>query len=391
MTMKSQDLSLLLSRTHNNEPCTLSVYLNIDQAQPVNLNRGFETELKKMASSVRGLAQPERDRFKAAIQRVNDFVSAYTPAAKGVVLFFDTSDGFFWHSEIEYPITNQIRWDRELLLQPLINALDELEPYAVVLADRVKSRVLVAGLGQIEEVAHTDDNGRRVRHVKTTGTDHAESSNRYQKKADNQIRANLRAVIAKLQTVVSARTLHRLILAGTPEITAELRKLLPARLALTILGSIDLPITARTADILRRTRPIAEKFERETEVQKVNHIVTTAAKNGAAVMGLRQTLKAVNANRVWELIYAGGFLSPGYECPECTALFLSRVNRCESCESRVQPVRNVVERAVEHARRKRAKVEVVTGRAAAALETAGGIGALLKEPDSKTASVSRAQ
>jgi peptide subunit release factor 1 (eRF1) len=354
------------------------VYLNVDQTQRINMNRGFEAELKKLATSIRGLTGAERERFKTAMYRVADFVSAYTPAGKGLVLFLDTSDGFFWHDELEYPVENQIRWDREFLLQPLINSLDELEPYAVVLVDRVKSRIMVAGLGQIEEVANTDDNGKRVRHVKTTGSDHAESSNRYQKKADLQIRANLQAVIEKLQLVVNARRLRRLILAGTPEITAELQRLLPARLVLNIMGSINVPLSTPAADILRETRVIAEKFERETEVEKVNQVVTAAAKNSNAVVGLGRTLKAVNSNRVWELIYADGFLSRGYECPKCAALFSGRVNHCSYCDSAVEPVGNVVERAVEHARRKRAKVEIVTGRASVALHSAGGIGALLK-------------
>ena len=99
--MKTQDLSMLFARPHNSEPCKLSLYLNVDQAQPVNLNRGFETELKNLASSVRGLSRPERERFDNAMHRVKDFVSAYTPAARGLVLFFDASDGFFWNGEIE--------------------------------------------------------------------------------------------------------------------------------------------------------------------------------------------------------------------------------------------------------------------------------------------------
>lgn len=113
-------------------------------------------------------------------------------------------------------------------------------------------------------------------------------------------------------------------------------------------------------------------------MEKVNKIVTTAAKNGKAVVGLGRTLKAVNSNRVWELVYAGGFLSPGYECPKCHALFSTRANRCTYCNSRVQPVVNVIERAVEHTLRKQAKVDVVGGTASATLMTAGGIGALLK-------------
>lgn len=378
--MNREDLSLLFARVPNAEPCVLSVYLNVDQSQQENLNRGFEAHLKQMASTVRKLSPPERERFTIAMHRVRDFASAYSPGAKGLVLFVDASDGFFWQQELEYPITNHLRWDRELLLQPLINALDDLEGYGVVLVDRTKSRLFVSAFGRIEEVAGTATNDKRVRHVKATGSDRAESSSRMQRKADNQIRTNLRGVTKEIEKVVKAERLRRLVLAGTPEITAELRGLLPARLALTVIGDVDLPITAQAAKVLRVTAPIAEKFERQTEVEKVNSVVTSAAKKGNAVVGLGSTLKAVNTDRVWELIYAGGFLAPGYECPKCSALFSTRANKCTYCNSRVQPVGNVVERAVEQAIRKSAKVEVVTGDASATLKTAGGIGAVLKAP-----------
>jgi peptide chain release factor subunit 1 len=378
--MNRENLALLFARVPNAEPCVLSVYLNVDQARPENLSRGFEAHLKQMASTVRRLSAPEKERFTLAMHRVRDFVSAYSPGAKGLAIFVDASDGFFWHRELDYPVIDQLRWNRELLLQPLINALDELEGYGVVLVDRAKSRLFVSSFGKVEEIASTAVGNKRVRHVKATGSDRAESSSRMQRKADNQIRSNLRSVVKEIDQMVKTKRLRRLVLAGTPEITAELRGLMPARLALTIIGTIELPMTAPASRVLRATAPIAERFERQTEVEKVNTIVTSAAKKGNAVIGLGSTLKAVNTDRVWELIYAGGFLSPGYECPKCSALFSARANKCIYCDSRVQPVGNVVERAVEHAIRKQAKIEVVLGDASAALRTAGGIGAILKAP-----------
>jgi peptide subunit release factor 1 (eRF1) len=377
--MNREDVSLLFTRSHNAVPSVLSVYLNVDQSQPENLNRGFATRLKQIASSaVRKVAVPERTRFEAAMHHVQDFVSAYAPAARGLVLFFDAVDGFFWHQELDCPIVNHVRWDRELFLQPLINAIDELEDYGVVLVDRVKSRLLVASLGKIEELPGRTAENKRVRHVKATGSDHAESSKRMQRKADNQIRENLRNVAGDIQAFVKTRKLRRLVLAGTPETTAELRSLLPARVALCLMGTVDISMNARAATVLEQTRPIAEAFEREEEAEKVSNVITWAAKNGKAVVGLGRTLKEVNSDRVWELVYASGETSPGYECPKCAALFSTRANRCTYCNSRVQPVGNVIERAVEHAIRKHAKVEVVTGEASAALQTAGGIGAFLK-------------
>jgi len=356
------------------------VYLNVDQSQHDNLNRGFERQLKEMASSLRRSLKegPETEGLASALHRVADFVSAYTPEGRGLAVFVDEADGFFARRELAFPVTNQIRWDRELLLQPLANALDQFEDYGIVLIDRTKLRLFHVQQDKIEEVLYTEARGGRTRHVKSTGPDHAESSNHNQRRADNQIRANLREVLAQVNEFVKTRQLNRLVLAGTPEILSEFHKLLPARLALTVIGETLLSMDASPAQALSVARPLAKAYERSTEVEKVNDVLTAAAKKGKAVVGLDHVLEAVNSDRVWELIYSNEFVAPGFECAECAALFMSSTSSCAYCGSGVQPVSNVVERVVEHALRKQAKVEVVTGEASATLATGGGIGAFLK-------------
>lgn len=233
-------------------------------------------------------------------------------------------------------------------------------------------------LGKIEEVFHEDRSARDVRHIKTVGIDRADSGSRVQRKADNQIRLNLRRVAKSLDDLAKLKRVHRFVLLGTPEITAELRQILPVRVALDVIGEAVAAIDMPAEGILSLTQPIAGKYELDTEVEKVSKVVTSAAKSGKAVVGLGRTLKAVNADRVWELIYAGDYQSKGYECTKCSALFSARPTRCLYCNSRTQAVTNVVERAVEHALRRQAKVEVVTGKASVALKVAGGIGAFLK-------------
>jgi len=378
--MNRYDLSLLSSRTHSAQPSVLSVYLSIDQSKRENLNRKFEARLKRMGSTVqRFLADAaERERYAAALHHIKDFVSAYQPAAKALVLFFDASDEFFSYYELDFAVSGQIHWGRELFLQPLANAMDELEGYGVVLADRAKLRLFLVSLGEIKEFAPEGLDAKRVRHIKTVGMDDVGSSGRIQRKADNEVRMNLRHVIKKMEELTKSRKLHRFVLAGTREITAELRNMLPSRLALSVIGEAVLAINASPEDVLSSTRPIAERYELDSEVEKVNSVVTSAAKTGKSVIGLGRTLKALNSDRVWELIYAGEYLSPGYECPKCFALFSARPTRCPYCSSRILAVKNVVERAVEHALRRRARVEVVTGKASVALMMAGGIGAFLK-------------
>ena len=378
--MNRSDLSLLSSRTHSDRPSVLSVYLSVDQSKAENLKRKFEARLKRMGSTVQRtlVDAAERERYAVALQHIKEFVSVYRPAARALVLFFDASDGFFSHYELEFPVSEQIHWNRELLLQPLANAMDQLESYGVVLTDRAKLRLFLVSLDGIVEFAHEVLDAKQVRRIKTVGMDKVGSSSRVQRKADNEVRVNLRHVIKKMDELTKSRKVHRFVLAGTQKITAELRNMLPIRLALSVIGEAVLPINASPEDVLASTQPIAGKFELDSEVEKVDSVVSSATKTGKSVVGLGRTLKALNSDRVWELIYAGEYLSPGYECPKCFALFSARPTRCPYCSSRIQAVKNVVERAVEHALRRRARVELVTGKASLALMTAGGIGAFLK-------------
>jgi peptide subunit release factor 1 (eRF1) len=126
-----------------------------------------------------------------------------------------------------------------------------------------------------------------------------------------------------------------------------------------------------------QSRTDRKSLER-TEIERVNAIANTAATKGAALVGLSQTLQAVNSDRVRELIHSTALLEPGFECLECFALFISETPSCAYCGSRVRPVSDVVERVVKRAIRKQAKVRSVSGEAAAALDRSGGIGALLK-------------
>lgn len=358
--MKRYDLSLLFSRPRNLQPSVLSIYLDIDPSRKARLKRGFETQLKVMAKHVeRSLVDvAERERFASAMHHVQDFLAAYTPAAHGLVLLFDETDGFFWHQELDFPVLNQIRWDRELFLQPLANAMDDLEGYAVVLLGQEFLRLFLVSLGRIEEIA--------VLGTRRTGAELASK------------RMSRLRVIQEMDRLFRTRNVRRFVLAGTPKITAELESLLPMHLSLTVIGERKLRMNADAAEVLSATKSFAEKYEQDNERMKVQEIVVSAAKKGKAVVGLGRTLKAINTDRVWELIYAGDLLAPGYECTQCSALFSARTRHCVYCGSSIEPVDNVVEKAVERALRKQANVEVVRGDASDALKKAGGIGAFLK-------------
>jgi peptide subunit release factor 1 (eRF1) len=364
----------------------LSIYLNVDQSEQANLNRGFETTFDDMTTQVqKSIHEPEElARFAHAIKRIRNFVSHYQPHARGLVMFFDGFDDYFWNHEVNVPVKNEMRWEGAFLTQPLADAVEQFDRYGVALLDRENLRLFTVFLGEIEDSGRKEFGPDRTRHIKASGSDNRSSESMIQRKADEQIRVNLRRAVMFVDSFLRSHQVKRLILAGRPEITAEFRDLLPKRLDGVVIGSVDLPIEATPQQIMDATRPTADDYERDTEVEVVDSLVTSASKSDKAVLGLGRTLNAVNLNRVWQLVYSNSFSSPGFECMNCRALFAVEQLACSLCGDSLRPVSNVVERAVEHALSRETRTEIVTGEAAASLESAGGIGAFLK---TRTASI----
>jgi peptide subunit release factor 1 (eRF1) len=378
--MNGAELHEMFSRPERSGRSLLSVYLDIDQSRPSNLNRGFETQLKNMIAAIRPSIHNEEElgKFNLAAHQISNFVSSYQPNARGLGLFFDESDGFFRDMEFDVPVQREARWDRVFYLQPLINALDEFQTYGVAMLDKRNLRLFTVFLGHIEEHVREGFGPDRVGHIKTAGSDHIASASRIQRRADEQVRLNLKHVVKMIDWLIESRHLTQLILAGKSDLTAELRNLLPKRLALRVIGDVDISIDTTVPDVLDTTRKIADAYQRHVEAQKVKDVVTTAAKTDKAVTGLGRTLKAVNSDRVWELIRSEGFAASGFECERCSALLLNGKESCQFCGGKVLRVRDVVERAVEQALRNGARVDVVRGEASISLDAVGGVAAFLR-------------
>ena len=378
--MEGNKLHDLFSRPERPYRSRLSIYLDIDQSQSSNLNRGFETQLRNLIASIRPTIQDaaELEKFTEAADHITGFLSAYNPSGLGLGLFFDQSDGFFQPVEFDLPIQPEARWDRKFFVQPLASALDQMETYGVVMLDKLTLRLFTVFLGQIEEHVHEGFGPDRVRHIKASGTDHIASASRIQRKADERVRLNLKHMLKMTDWLVQSRHLNRLIIAGKREMTAELRDVFPKRLTALVIGHVDIAIDATASEVLAATQPIAEAYEKVADVDRVNHVITAAAKTEKAVAGLGRTLQAVHSDRVWQLIYSEDFRAPGFECGKCSGLFSVAKTACQYCGGAVEAVPDVVERAVEQSLRNGAQVEVVSGEAAASLASAGGIAAFLK-------------
>ncbi len=360
----TRDLRELAAFTGLKAP-VLSVYLDTDLSR--QMKEAPRLMLRELLDKAREEGAAEED-----LQRSARFVDLeYDWQGRGLVIVSCLADGLWQPYPLPVPVRSQVYVGEQPYLLPLSKLLDQYAPYVVALVDQERARLFQVDMGGI--VREEDTIGDPVKHQKQGGW----SASRYQRHEDKVASRNLRAAADALARFCSGDRCSRLVLAGTEENTARFRDLLPVALRQAVVGAMPLEMGAGGAAVIERSREILADLEEERERGLVERMITIRDAGGPAVMGLADTLFALQEGRVLTLLLEEGFAAPGYSCPSCGYLYTEESQHCLLCGNmEARPVRNVVERAVHKAFEQDAAVEVISGDPA--LAQAGHIGALLR-------------
>jgi peptide subunit release factor 1 (eRF1) len=356
----------------------LSAYLDTDQSNATNVNRGFEVVLKNMLRDVeQSLDNDARKEFETDAAQVLEYLKNYREPKQGLVIFQNKTEGLFWIQALRVAVRNGVWWRDTPYVRPLLELLDEHERYGVVLTDREHAWLFTVFLGEVEE--HLEAFAKAdVTHIKTSGTDHLRSQMNFQRKSDEHAHSHLKHIAELMSRLATIHEFDRLIIAGTVEATSELYGLLPKFLRTRVAGKISLAVESNVARVLEETLKIEEDVERKREVDLVEELITAASKQKQAVRGLDDTLLALQEWRVWQLVYADGFGPRGGQCTNCGALLAKDTEGCGYCGEAVRVVEDLIELAAARVMEMQGKVEQVRGAAATRLKEAGSVGALLR-------------
>jgi hypothetical protein len=377
-SLSKVDLESLIRREPKPGSPVLSIYLDTDQSREINIERGFEVVLKDMLREIRQKLDKEaRAEFDDDAERVRQFVEEYRDVKRGLVLFCDASENLLWTRQLNVRVRNGARWEDTPYVRTLIEVLDEYERYALVLTDRQQARLFTIFLGELEEHGETEAQ-LDVKHINAPGMDHLESQMTIQHKADEHAHLHLKNVAELTARLAKTHEFERLILAGTLEVTSELLALLPKALIEKVVRQISLPVKASHALVLEEALKVEYEVEREREEELVKQLIDAAQKHEKAVFDLNPTVRAIQEQRVWQLVYADGFAPEGSQCGTCGALFAEEKTVCDYCGQPVKGVSDFIERAVERVLDMQGKVEQVLGPAAERLEQHGSVGAFLR-------------
>jgi hypothetical protein len=356
----------------------ISLYVNVDQSNAANLNRGFETAVENLFRQMpdRGSSgENHRQRFETECQRVLRFLNGYTPKGKGLVVFSDSKQDFWWQRDLKVEVPTEARWSPNPWVRPLLELLEEHDSLAVVLIDKQHARILTVdaiGIEQRSEIFSEVPN----KHA-TTGTDHIWSQGQMDRDHTKHIKWHARRVVDDLTVLVDRMKLSRIVIGGPVEAATLFVSDLPKRLEQMIIGAISTPVDAPYDRLLEEVRAVQEKAEHEEEIRLVESMITSAHKGDRAVLGITDTLAALQEGRVYCMVVAKDYHVEGRQCSSCRVLVAEGADRCSFCGGEMEPAPDLINRASHRIIEQAGKIYVVSGEAAEKL-AGNGVGAVLR-------------
>ena len=342
----------------------LSVYLDTDLSDKSkdDVKLMLRQQLKTLEQQQ--LRQCDVDR----LSRYLDYEYDWQP--RGLAVFASGDD--LWQT-IPLPISVPTRafCSDKPIIRTLVDVLDRFGRYIVALVDREALRLFLVEVGQITPVSEVV--GEELKHHRQGGW----AAARYQRHEDHLALHNLKQAIEVIGTYMADHDCSRWILAGSDEVVAQVKALLPAVLRRELIGEFAVNMAARATEVLERSLDIALHADTEEERHLVNEAITAANKGEAGVIGLADCLYSLQEGRVHLLLVDEEYSTSGIMCAQCEYIAPSLSGACPFCGgTEFRKVADAVDRAIHKAIKTGAGVNVV--RENKTLREAGGIAALLR-------------
>jgi len=285
----------------------LSLYLNVDPGTLENQasTPAWQIWLKNALKDIEShLNDADTNVWQTLRARLNDFLENYTPNSKGLVLFL--GDDLEQVYELPVTLENRAAFGKPAVA-PLLWAMDEYEPYLIVLVDREKADFLLAQLGKVQHEdnlimeLHVEDWREMTLMPSTTGQVRAGSHrDRFAVRMTEQLEHFYQNIATRARELAKKHGINRFILGGSQESAHALQHLMSHD---NVVGIIPTLSTYKPAEVLQKAQPIAENYERKQEMELVEEIINLAKSGGRGALGYHEVALALKQGRV-ELLLA---------------------------------------------------------------------------------------
>jgi peptide chain release factor subunit 1 len=362
-----EQLSAQLDRLAAFEPGPfpfISLYLNL-QADDRGRDR-FEPFLRKeLADRIRTYASsaPERESVQKDAEKIRSYVSSVDRSVNGLAIFACSGAGVFETVPLAAPIDeHRLYISDEPHLYPLARILDEYPRYLALLADTSSARIFVLAANTVERTHWIQ--GTKTKQHKQGGWSQA----RYRRHVENFHAQHAKEVADHVARIVRDEAIEKIVLSCDEVVLPLIREHLPKDVAERVVDVVRLDKHAPEHDVLRFTIAALKEKDAATDRERVDALLGAYRANGLACVGLEDTLNALEAGQVDELVMTA--TADAIDVGGGKPIRNGGPARTRSAEERA------ADTLIAQARRTAAKVRFIED--PSLLEAIGGVGAFLR-------------
>lgn len=363
--LSENDLRELLD--FNSSQPVLSIYLNTDPSEG-----NADTHKRRLRSMIKEINLADD------IAEIEQFFDhEYNWSGRGVAVFSCSPEKFFRAYPLAVPVRNLVHISDRPSVRPLAALMDNYGGYGVVLVDKQGARLFHFHMGDLrEQEGVLGESVKRTKHgVGSSAVPGRRGETGATRSVDEVVDRNMKDAVDFAVHFFEANHIRRILIGGTEENVKLFCNLLPKAWQSLVMGTFPMSMTASLNEVRTRALELGMQAEMEREKRMVGRMITQAAKGGLAVVGLDDTLAALNEGRIQILMVSEGFRKNAYRC-KSTGWLTTKPEEICSGEDDIEKVYDVVDYAINQVMRSGGDVEVVMS--SPELEKAGSIGAFLR-------------
>ena len=336
---------------------------SIDSYVSLYFSKGKDSKfLDRRLRSCRTILKGEAlKNFDLTFEKIEDTLKLNI--GNNVAIFASNKHNFLRSVSLPIQIENEFVVDSSPYIRPLARIIDEWESFTLVLVSSNYAKIFSVSMGK------TDDTKKLSADIMNKHKKGGCSQARFNRLRRGAIHAFLKEVVEDLQK----RADERIIIAGPGNAKDQFIDLLPFDLKKRVVDILDMSVDDENKLMKESINLISEIEQRESH-EAVQHLKEEILKDGLAVYGFEDTLKAVKNGQVELLIIEKDYKQRGWICENCQVVGEGIKTSCPYCGKNTSEV-DVLEEILEFAQRTDANIEFTDDEE---ISNLGHIGAILR-------------
>jgi peptide chain release factor subunit 1 len=337
-----------------------SFYLNANAEEfpaPEHVMKAFDSLIHEAEDKRKeiedGLSHDAEQSLRGDLAKLRDWIKNWDRQDANGVAVFSCSAGDLWEVyEMPTAARSAVFFDPHPQLAQLAGFLSHTKPTAILATDKQHARILTMKHGDVREWTDFED------FVPQRTEQGGWSQNRYQRRSDHWKQHHIDKADELVLKLEQHYPFDWLIVGAEEQDRHEITDRLHPYVKDRVIGYISVRIDAPEAEIVEAARGVREEAEAHLIDDLMGRVQEYAGAGGRGTIGLKETLGAINEQKVHILLIQEGFSEPGTRCPECGMLYAGEVSTCPACGGTTEGVDNIADAAVQKSLELGSQVEV---------------------------------